>query len=142
MPILRMMPLPIYFLILNTHYEGFQMSYHLFQKFFGKEVKIKQMSFLFSKFLDWIAHHRTNIFCLFYKIYPISKGVSTNIIEYLFAVQFSTIPTNIFCLSYKIYPISKGVNTEIIEYLFAVQLSTILTNILACFTRYTVCAPA
>ena len=30
-------------------YKGFQMRYHLFQKFFGKMVKIKETSFLFIR---------------------------------------------------------------------------------------------
>ena len=40
---------PIFLLILNTLYKGFQMRYHLFQKFFGKMVKIKETSFLFTR---------------------------------------------------------------------------------------------
>ena len=32
-------PRPIFLLILNTLYRGFQMKYHLFQKFFRKMVK-------------------------------------------------------------------------------------------------------
>ena len=32
--------------ILNALYQGFQMRYHLFQKFFGKMVKIKETSLL------------------------------------------------------------------------------------------------
>ena len=33
------------------------MRYHLFQKFFEKVIKIKEMSFLLSKCLISIAHH-------------------------------------------------------------------------------------
>ena len=33
------------------------MRYHLFQKFFGKMVKMKETSFLLSKCLVSIAHH-------------------------------------------------------------------------------------
>ena len=40
------MPPPIFLQILNALYKGFQMRYHLFQKFFGKMVKIKETSFL------------------------------------------------------------------------------------------------
>ena len=39
---LRIMPHPFSFLILNTLNRGFQIRYHLFQKSFGKVVKIKQ----------------------------------------------------------------------------------------------------
>ena len=49
MATLRMMPCPIFLLILNALYKNFQMKYHLFQKFFGKMVKIKEMSFLSTK---------------------------------------------------------------------------------------------
>ena len=48
MATLRMMPRPIFLLILNALYKGFQMRYLLFQKFFGKMVKIKDISFLFT----------------------------------------------------------------------------------------------
>ena len=37
---------PNLLLILNALYKGFQMRYHLFQKFFGKMVKIKETSLL------------------------------------------------------------------------------------------------
>ena len=40
---------PNSFLILNALYKGFQMRYHLFLKFFGKMVKIKETSFLSTK---------------------------------------------------------------------------------------------
>ena len=40
------MPRPIFWLILNALYKGFQMRYHLFQKFFGNMVKIKETSLL------------------------------------------------------------------------------------------------
>merc|ERR1712004_882534 len=46
---LRMMTHPIFLLILNALYKGFQMRYHLFQKFFGKMVKIKETSFLSTR---------------------------------------------------------------------------------------------
>ena len=46
---LRMMPCPIFVLILNALYQGFQMRYHLFQKFFGKMVEIKETSFLSTR---------------------------------------------------------------------------------------------
>ena len=36
-------------LILNALHKGFQIKYHLFQKFFGKMVKIKETSFLFTR---------------------------------------------------------------------------------------------
>merc|ERR1711928_93648 len=61
------MPRPIFLLILNTLYKGFQMRYHLFQKLFGKMVNIKETSFLLSKCLVSITHH-----CKFAKIrYPL-----------------------------------------------------------------------
>ena len=41
--------MPIFLLILNALYKGFQMRYHLFQKFFGKMVKIKETSILSTK---------------------------------------------------------------------------------------------
>ena len=44
-----MMPRPFFLLILNALYKGFQMRYHLLQKFFGKMVKIKETSFLFTR---------------------------------------------------------------------------------------------
>ena len=50
-----MMPRPIFLLILNALYKGFQMRYHLFHKFFGKIVKIKETSFL-SCFVDSLTH--------------------------------------------------------------------------------------
>ena len=40
---------PNFLLILNALYKGFQMRYHLFQKFFGKMVKIKDISFLLTR---------------------------------------------------------------------------------------------
>ena len=43
------MPHPIFLLILNALYKGFQMRNHLFQKFFGKLVKIKETSFLSTR---------------------------------------------------------------------------------------------
>ena len=46
---LRIMPRPIFLLILNALHKGFQMRYHLFQKFFGKMVEIKEMSFLSTR---------------------------------------------------------------------------------------------
>ena len=49
MATLRIMPQPIFLLILNALYKGFQMRYHLFQKFFGKMVKIKETSFLSTR---------------------------------------------------------------------------------------------
>ena len=49
------MPHPIFLLILNALYKGFQMRYHLFQKFFGKIVKIKEASFLFTNRMYDIA---------------------------------------------------------------------------------------
>ena len=52
--------MPIFLLILNALYKGFQMRYHLFQKFFEKVVKIKETSFLLSKCLVSIAHHCKN----------------------------------------------------------------------------------
>ena len=39
----------IFLKILNALCKGFQMRYHLFQKFFGKMVKIKETSFLFTR---------------------------------------------------------------------------------------------
>ena len=43
------MPRPIFLLILNPLYKGFQMRYHLFQRLFGKMVRIKEMSFLSTR---------------------------------------------------------------------------------------------
>ena len=43
-----MMPRPIFLLILNALYKGFQMRYHLFKKLFEKVVKIKETSFRLS----------------------------------------------------------------------------------------------
>ena len=51
------MPRPIFLLILNFQYKGFQMRYHLFKKFFEKVVKIKETSFLLSRCNISIAHH-------------------------------------------------------------------------------------
>ena len=45
----KMMPRPIFLQILNALYQGFQMRYHLFQKFCGKMVKIKETSFLSTR---------------------------------------------------------------------------------------------
>ena len=56
MAILRMMPCPISLLILNALYKGFQMRYHLFQKFFGKMVKIKETSFLSTRGMYLSCH--------------------------------------------------------------------------------------
>ena len=57
MATLRMVPCPIFLQILNALYKGFQMRYHLFQKFCEKVVKIKETSFLLSKCCISIAHH-------------------------------------------------------------------------------------
>ena len=46
---------PNFLQILNALYKGFQMRYHLFQKFFGKMVKIKETSFLFTV-VDSLTH--------------------------------------------------------------------------------------
>ena len=46
------------------------MRYHLFQKFFGKMVKIKETSFLLNKCLVSIAHH-----CSIYVKDPIKFAV-------------------------------------------------------------------
>ena len=42
--------------ILNALYQGFQMRYHLFQKFFGKMVKIKETSFLSTRGMYLSCH--------------------------------------------------------------------------------------
>ena len=75
---LRVMQLPTLILILNALYKGFQMNYHLFQKLFGKMIKIKKMSFFFIKCLVSIAHHCKSFdtTCLSVKI--IIKYVSTS----------------------------------------------------------------
>ena len=54
-----MMPRPIFLLILNALYKGFQMRYHLFQKLFGKMDKIKETSFLFTRKMDFFERHCT-----------------------------------------------------------------------------------
>ena len=59
---LRMMPRPIFLQILNALYQGFQVRYHLFQKFFGKMVKIKEMSLLSQPCWFSIDHHCMSLF--------------------------------------------------------------------------------
>ena len=50
----------IFFLkILNALYQGFQMKYHLLQKFFGKMVKIKETSFIFTRGITLTQHNCT-----------------------------------------------------------------------------------
>ena len=50
-----------FLLILNALHKGFQMRYHLFQKFFGKMVKIKETSLLSAKKSSFSASHCTPI---------------------------------------------------------------------------------
>ena len=51
---------PIFLQILNALYQGFQMRYHLFQKFFGKMVKIKETSLLSQPCWFSIDNHCTH----------------------------------------------------------------------------------
>ena len=56
------MPRPIFLLILNALYKGFQMRYHLLKKFFGKMVKIKEtFSFLLERILIFCHHCRIRV---------------------------------------------------------------------------------
>ena len=73
MATLRMMPRPIFLLILNALYKSFQMRYHLFQKFFGKMVKIKEASFLFTRGMTLMFGNCTPllIYFIFFSTYVV-----------------------------------------------------------------------
>ena len=58
------MPRPIFLLILNALYKGFQMKYHLFQKFFGKRVTIKETFSSLLKRILIFCHHCITPFTL------------------------------------------------------------------------------
>ena len=58
------------------------MRYHLFLKFFGKVVKVKQTSSLLRKCLVSIAHHcKLNKFGLFFDLFVIEIGWFLTVLE-------------------------------------------------------------
>ena len=66
------------------------MRYHLFQKFFGKMVKIKETSFLLSKCLVSIAHHCIcSVTGLELPIFLFTKAFFHNEVKLIFMIAFS-----------------------------------------------------
>ena len=93
MATLRMMPRPIFLLILNALYKGFQMRYHLSQKFFEKMVKIKETSFFFTRKMDFFERHCNCTYVLF-KLS--NSALSVSQASFWTFLEFELIPTSFF----------------------------------------------
>ena len=89
---------PISFLILNVLYKGFQVRYHLFQKFFGKVVKIKQMSFLFK--LSVLSQPNTTVpECLSKKMIILRCTINANTIMIARKIENDSFSQNLNAVS-------------------------------------------